>query len=48
MVWEELIFVDQNTDSLFEMGSFKSKYVSKEHKNFKRLLSNKKYIEGQY
>ena len=29
MVWEDLIFVDQNTDSLFEHGSFLSKYVSK-------------------
>lgn len=29
MVWENLIFVDQNTDSLFEHGSFLSKYVSK-------------------
>jgi len=29
MVWEELIFVDQNTDSLFEAGAFKTKFVSK-------------------
>ena len=29
MVWENLIFTDQNTDSLFEWGGFKTKYVSK-------------------
>ena len=29
MVWEDLIFTDQNTDALFEWGAFKSKYVSK-------------------
>ena len=29
MVLEDLIFQDQNTDSLFEPGGFKSKYVSK-------------------
>ena len=28
-MWEELIFKDQNTDSLFEWGGFESKYVSK-------------------
>ena len=34
MVWEELIFVDQNTDSLFEAGAFKTKFVSKVHTLF--------------
>jgi hexokinase len=29
MVWEGLMFNDQNTDSLFEWGAFQSKYVSK-------------------
>ena len=29
MVWENLIFTDQNTDSLFEWGGFKTKFVSK-------------------
>jgi len=29
MVWEDLIFTDQNTDQLFEWGGFLSKYVSK-------------------
>merc|ERR1719312_1107468 len=29
MVWEDLIFTDQNTDRLFEWGGFLSKYVSK-------------------
>jgi len=29
LVWEELIFVDQNTDRLFEKGAFLTKYVSK-------------------
>ena len=34
MVWEDLIFVDQNTDSLFEHGAFLSKYVSKVSERF--------------
>lgn len=29
MVWEELMFIDQNTDSLFEKGAFQTKFVSK-------------------
>jgi hypothetical protein len=29
MVWEGLMFNDQNTDSLFEWGAFQAKYVSK-------------------
>ena len=29
MVWEDLMFEDQNTDGLFEPGAFLTKYVSK-------------------
>jgi len=28
MVWEDLMFQDQNTDGLFEHGAFLTKYVS--------------------
>ena len=42
MVWEELIFVDQNTDSLFEAGAFKTKYVSKVGTGLKiKIIDNK-------
>ena len=39
MVWEELIFVDQNTDSLFEAGAFKTKYVSKVGTGLLKIIS---------